>query len=74
MENEEFKVRPMKKWELAQMYKPNITRVAAVHSLRRWINDCPELRRELNAADYNPRSKDLTSIQVELIVQYLGRP
>jgi hypothetical protein len=56
------------------MYKPNITRVAAVHSLRRWINDCPELRRELNAADYNPRSKDLTSIQVELIVMYLGRP
>jgi hypothetical protein len=56
------------------MYKPNITRVAAVHSLRRWINDCPELRRELNAADYNPRSNDLTSIQVELIVMYLGRP
>jgi hypothetical protein len=74
MKNEDFKIRPMKKWELAQMYKPNISRVGAVHSLRRWIGDSPELQRELNAADYNPRSKDLTALQVELIVRYLGVP
>jgi hypothetical protein len=32
------------------------------------------LRRELNATDYNPQSNDLTTLQMELIVRYLGVP
>jgi hypothetical protein len=73
-EEPEFKIRPMKKWELAQMYKPNISRKSAVHTLKDWINNNPELVRELRATNYNHRSKELTAVQVELITFYLGKP
>jgi hypothetical protein len=73
-EEQNFKVRPMKKWELAQMYKPEIQRKSAVDGLTDWINGCPDLLRELRATNYNPRSKVLTAVQVELITFYLGKP
>jgi hypothetical protein len=73
-EEPEFKVRPMKKWELAQMYRPGIQRKSAVDGLTNWINGCPDLLRELRATNYNPRSKVLTAVQVELITFYLGKP
>jgi hypothetical protein len=74
MKNEDFKIRPMKKWELAQMYKPNVLRASAVRSLRRWITDCPGLERELDTTDYSPKNREFTAAQVEIIVQFLGRP
>jgi transposase len=73
-EEPEFKIRPMKKWELAQMYKPDVSRKSAVHTLKDWIKNNPELGRELRATNYNHRSKELTAVQVELITFYLGKP
>jgi hypothetical protein len=73
-EEQEFKIRPMKKWELAQMYRPGIKVDSAVDGLNRWIKGDPELQRELRSTGYNPRCKYLTAVQVELITEYLGRP
>jgi hypothetical protein len=73
-EEPEFKVRPMKKWELAQMYMPGLSRDSASRTLRNWIKRDTELLRELRATNYNQRSKQLTAIQVELITQFIGLP
>ena len=65
----------MKRRSLALQYFPDRKPVEAVRSLRRWIDNCPDLvaaLRELNI-DYNNK-RDLTIRQVRLIMYYLGDP
>ena len=57
------------------MYFPDRKPVEAVRSLRRWIDNCPDLvaaLRELNI-DYKNK-RDLTIRQVRLIMYFLGDP
>ena len=65
----------MKRRSLALQYFPDRKPVEAVRSLRRWIDNCPDLvaaLRELNI-DYK-NTRDLTIRQVRLIMYYLGDP
>ena len=65
----------MKRRSLALQYFPDRKPVEAVRSLRRWIDNCPDLvsaLRELNI-DYKNK-RDLTIRQVRLIMYYLGDP
>ena len=65
----------MKRRSLALQYFPDRKPVEAVRSLRRWIDNWPDLvtaLRELNI-DYKNK-RDLTIRQVRLIMYYLGDP
>jgi hypothetical protein len=73
-EEKQFKPRAMYKWQLAQQYHPTLDRDSAVTALRRWMARNDELMRELRATGYNHRCKELTALQVQLIVEYLGEP
>ena len=66
---DEWPVRPYSKRELAMAYAPEISPVSA---LNRRYND--RLTRELGDTGYRPRQRVFTSLQVELIFRYLGRP
>ena len=64
---DEWPVRPYSKRELAMAYAPEISPVSALR-----YND--RLTRELGDTGYRPRQRVFTSLQVELIFRYLGRP
>lgn len=79
IENEEVReeawpVRPYYKRVLAEAYAPDISPVAALNRLAQWF----KLNRRLSAAlletGYKTRQQVFTSMQVELIFKYLGRP
>ena len=59
---DEWPVRPYSKRELAMAYAPEISPVSALNRL------------ELGDTGYRPRQRVFTSLQVELIFRYLGRP
>ena len=61
---DEWPVRPYSKRELAMAYAPEISPVSALD----------RLTRELGDTGYRPRQRVFTSLQVELIFRYLGRP
>ena len=61
---DEWPVRPYSKRELAMAYAPEISPVSALN----------RLARELGDTGYRPRQRVFTSLQVELIFRYLGRP
>lgn len=65
----------MKRRDLALQYFPDKTPVEAVRTLRRWIDNCPQLTEELRKLNPNFKcQKDLTIRQVRLIMDYLGDP
>ena len=65
----------MKRRFLALQYFPDRKPVEAVRSLRRWIDNCPDLVSALRnlRCDYKNK-KNLTIRQVRLIMDYLGDP
>ena len=63
-------MRPYSKRELAMAYAPEISPVSALNRMR--YND--RLTRELGDTGYRSRQRVFTSLQVELIFRYLGRP
>lgn len=67
-------VRPYSKRELAIAYAPEISPVSALNRLAEWIRYNERLFRELGDTGYRPRQRVFTSLQVELIFRYLGRP
>ena len=62
----EWPVRPYYKRELAEAYAPTISPASALNRLSKWI--------KLNLALDEASQKIFTSLQVELIFRYLGRP
>lgn len=70
----EFKIRPFSKTQLAQLYFPDSTAVAARRRLMRWIMHCKPLVEALAEANYKPRSCWFSPRQVRLIVDFLGCP
>ena len=67
-------VRPMSKSELAMAYAPCLTQQGAVNRLMQWIHYNPELVEALDRTGYRKTQKMLTSLQVRIIVSYLGEP
>lgn len=70
----EWPVRPYYKRDLATAYAPDISPVSALNRLAEWIRYNDNLLRELGDTGYRPRQRVFTSLQVELIFRYLGRP
>lgn len=62
------------KRELAMAYAPEISPVSALNRLAEWMRYNDRLTRELGDTGYRPRQRVFTSLQVELIFRYLGRP
>lgn len=78
-ENEEpaernWPVRPYYKRELAEAYAPNISSAAALNRLAKWLKLNLELSEALLHTGYRGTQKIFTSMQVELIFKYIGRP
>lgn len=71
---EEWPVRPYYKCDLAVAYAPDITPASALNRLALWIHHNVQLYEALLNAGYRPRQRMFTSLQVELIFHYLGRP
>lgn len=71
---QEWPVRPYYKRELAIAYAPDIAPVSALNRLAKWFKTNETLSTALQQTGYNPRQQVFTSMQVELIFRYLGRP
>ena len=71
---DEWPVRPYSKRELAMAYAPEISPVSALNRLAGWMRYNDRLTRELGDTGYRSRQRVFTSLQVELIFRYLGRP
>lgn len=69
-----WSVRPYYKRELAEAYAPDIAPVSALNRLARWIKLNSQLNDALLVTGYKSRQQVFTSMQVELIFKYLGRP
>ena len=72
--SEEWPVRPYYKRELAVAYAPDIEPISALNRLASWFKTNKQLTAALQQTNYNPRQQVFTSMQVELIFKYLGRP
>ena len=68
---EAWPVRPYSKRELAEAYAPNMS---ALNRLAQWFRYNLQLSEALLQTGYKKRQQIFTSMQVELIFRYLGRP
>lgn len=73
-EEKAWPVRPYYKRELAEAYAPDIAPVSALNRLALWFKQNSRLSEELLSTGYKSRQQVFTSMQVELIFRYLGRP
>ena len=65
----------MKRRDLALRYFPDKAPIEAVRSLRRWIDNCPDLVAALRALNIDYKKKrDLTIRQVRPVMYNLGDP
>lgn len=72
--DEKWPVRPYYKSELAAAYAPNISPVSALNRLAQWLKHNSLLHTALLQTGYKTRQHVFTSMQVELIFKYIGRP
>lgn len=73
-QSEVWPIRPYYKRELAVAYAPDLAPVSALNRLASWFRTNRQLTAALQQTDYNTRQQVFTSMQVELIFKYLGRP
>lgn len=73
MENSE-NVYGMYKSELYSDMFPNLSVKSACRIMRKLIQQDPELKEALKAANFNKRSHILTPLQVRILYKYIGRP
>ena len=74
MKEEDFKVKPYGKSELAMMYFPESDPHVALNRLNNWIRRCPPLVAALAGCYQSTRAKYFSPKAVRLIVEYLGEP
>lgn len=70
----EWPIHPYYKSELAEAYAPNLSSGSALNRLAQWIKNNLQLSEALLQSGYKSRQQMFTSMQVELIFKYLGRP
>ena len=70
----EFKIRAYGRMELAQLYSPELTDMAAYRKMKKWIDLCPGLTGRLARLGYDPRRRSFTPLEVRAIVDALGEP
>jgi hypothetical protein len=70
----EFRIRSYGYCELALLYFPNSNKKSASTQLGRWMRQNEKLKMQLIELGYKPRKKNLTPVQVKLIVELFGEP
>lgn len=71
---EAWPVKPYYKRELAEAYAPDLASASALNRLALWFKTNRGLTEALSDTGYKPRQQVFTSMQVELIFRFLGRP
>lgn len=62
------------KFQLAQLYFPDLNDRSARRRLNRWIHQANGLQQELESTGYSPLQHSFSQKQVEIIYKYLGEP
>lgn len=70
----EFKIRAYGRMELAQLYSPTLTDIAAYRKMKKWISLCPGLLQRLYDLGYESKRRSFTPLEVRVIVDALGEP
>ena len=70
----EFTIRAYGRMELAQLYSPELTDIAAYRKLMKWIERCPGLLQRLYDLGYELVHRCYTPLEVRVIVDALGEP
>ena len=70
----EFTIRAYGRMELAQLYSPELTAIAAYRKMKKWIELCPGPQQRLYDLGYQPEHRSYTPLEVRVIVDALGEP
>lgn len=70
----EFKIRAYGRMELAQLYSPELTDIAAYRKMIKWIILCPGLLQRLYDLGYQTGRRSYTPLEVRAIIDALGEP
>lgn len=70
----EFKIRAYGRMELAQLYSPELTDIAAYRKMKKWISLCPGLLQRLYDLGYESKCRSFIPLEVRVIVDALGEP
>ena len=70
----EFKIRAYGRMELAQLYSPDLTGIAAYRKMKKWIALYPGLEQQLYNLGYQPTHRSFTPLEVRAIVDAIGEP
>ena len=74
MEEQEFKVKPYRFGDLAQMYYPDHNYDSALRHFREEMHLTRGMWKAMTAVGYKEKRKYLSRSQVRTIVQFLGEP
>jgi len=69
-----FNLRSYSKVDLALLYLPHNSQITAVRKFNRWIQYSPILWNQLLTTGFTITTRQLTPLQVGMIVNYLGIP
>ena len=71
----EFTIRAYGRMELASLYSPELTDIAAYRKMKKWISLCPGLLQRLYDLGYeSKRRRSFTPLEVRVIIDALGEP
>lgn len=70
----EFIIRAYGRMELAQLYSPELTDIAAYRKMKKWILLSPGLLQRLYDLGYQPGRRSYTPLEVRVIIDALGEP
>ena len=59
----EFTIRAYGRMELAQLYSPELTDIAAYRKMKKWIERCPGLQQRLYDLGYQPEHRSYTPLE-----------
>ena len=71
---EDYENIPGKEWPVRPYYKRELAEASALNRLSKWMKLNLELDEALRHTGYKGSQKIFTSLQVELIFRYLGKP
>ena len=62
----EFKIRAYGRMELAQLYSPTLTDIAAYRKMKKWISLCPGLLQRLYDLGYESKRRSFTPLEMKV--------
>ena len=67
----EFKIRAYGRMELAQLYSPELTGIAAYRKMNKWIVRCPGLQERLSDLGYQPQHRSYLQRSVRTVLRLI---